>query len=305
MKAIVIEETGGPEQLQLRDVPEPDVSGGQAPVRIRAAGVNFLDVLVRQGNYPQAPPLPMIPGVEVAGETADGCRVIALLSGGGYAESVAVDEERLFPLPEHASFAEGAAFLLTFLTAWIPLTRQLRLDPGQTVLVHAGSGGVGCAAIQVARHLGARVVATASTEEKRRFALDLGAEEAYAYEEFAEHVRPDVVVDPVGGDVFVASIGILAPLGTLVSIGYAGGWWQELNPALLVGRNVGVQGFYLGRLMARRPDVVAEAARELLDLWTAGAIRPVIGAEFPLAEAAAAHRLIDERKHVGKVVLVP
>jgi NADPH:quinone reductase len=305
VKAILIEETGGPGQLQLREVPDPEPGEGQVIVRIRAAGINFLDVLVRQGNYPQAPPLPTIPGVEVAGETGDGRRVIALLTGGGYAESVAVDEGRLFPLPETASFAEGAAFLLTYLTAWIPLTRQVRLEPGQAVLVHAGSGGVGTAAIQVANHLGARVIATASTDEKRRFALNLGAEEAYSYDDFAEHVRPDVVIDPVGGDVFAASVGILAPLGTLVSIGYAGGWWQELNPALLVGRNVGVQGFYLGRLMARRPDVVADAAGELLALWAEGAIRPVVGAEFPLGEAADAHRLIDERKHVGKVVLLP
>jgi NADPH2:quinone reductase len=112
-------------------------------------------------------------------------------------------------------------------------------------------------------------------------------------------------MDPVGGDVFAASVGILAPLGTLVSIGYAGGWWQELNPALLVGRNVGVQGFYLGRLMARRPEVVAQAAGELLDLWAAGAVRPVVGAEFPLAKAADAHQLIEDRQHVGKVVLIP
>jgi len=173
------------------------------------------------------------------------------------------------------------------------------------VLVHAGSGGVGTAAIQVAGHLGARVVATASTEEKRRFCLELGADEAYGYDEFAGAVRPDLVVDPVGGDLFAASVAILSPLGTLVSIGYAGGWWQELNPALLVGRNVGVQGFYLGRLMARRPDVVAEAARELLDLWSSGSVRPIVGAEYPLAQAADAHRLIEERKHVGKVVLLP
>jgi len=305
VKAIVIEETGGPERLQLRDMSEPVPGEGEVLVRVRAAGINYIDVLMRQGNYPQAPPLPTIPGVEVAGETPDGRRVIALLSGGGYAESVAVGEERLFPLPESASFTEGAAFLLTYLTAWIPLTRQVRLEPGQTVLVHAGSGGVGSAAIQVARHLGARVVATASTEEKRQFALGLGAEEAYSYEEFAEQARPDVVIDPVGGDAFATSVGILAPLGTLVSIGYAGGWWQELNPALLVGRNVGVQGFYLGRLMARRPDVVAEAAGELLDLWSDGAIRPMVGAEFALSDAADAHRLIEARKHIGKIVLLP
>jgi NADPH:quinone reductase len=305
MKAIVIEETGGPEQLALCDMPDPDVSGGQSLLRVCAAGVNFLDVLVRQGNYPQAPALPTTPGVEVAGETEDGRRVIALLTGGGYAERVAVDQERLFPLPESASFAEGASFLLTFLTAWIPVTRQVRLEPGQTVLVHAGSGGVGTAAIQVARHFGARVVATASTEEKRRFCVELGAEEAYGYDEFADAVKPDLILDPVGGELFATSVSILAPLGTLVGIGYAGGWWGELNPALLVGRNVGIQGFYLGRLMARRPDVVAAAAGELLELWSAGAVKPVVGAQYPLAEAADAHRLIEERRHVGKVVLVP
>ena len=305
MKAIVIEQTGGPEQLVLKDVPDPDVSEGQSLLHVRAAGVNFLDLLVRQGNYAQAPELPTIPGAEAAGETEDGRRVMALLTGGGYAEQVAVDSERLIPLPDGASFAEGASFLLTFLTAWIPLTRQVRLEPGQTVLVHAGSGGVGTAAIQVARHLGGRVIATASTDEKRQFCLEQGADDAYGYDEFAEAVRPDVVMDPVGGEVFAASVGIMSPLGTIVGIGYAGGWWEELNPALLVGRNVGVQGFYLGRLMARRPDVVVAAAGELLEVWSSGAIRPVVGAEFPLAEAADAHRLIEERKHVGKVVLVP
>ena len=305
MKAIVIEETGGPERLVVRDVADPDVSEGQSLVHVRAAGINFLDLLVRQGNYAQAPELPTIPGVEVAGETEDGRRVIALLTGGGYAERVAVDDERIRPLPDGASFTEGASFLLTFLTAWIPLTRQVRLEPSQTVLVHAGSGGVGTAAIQVARHLGARVVATASVEEKRRFCMEQGAEDVYGYDEFAEAVRPDVVVDPVGGEVFAASVATLAPLGTVIGVGYAGGWWEELNPALLVGRNVGVQGFYLGRLMARRPDIVAEAAGELLDLWTSGAVTPVVGAEFPLAEVADAHRLIEERKHMGKVVLVP
>ena len=305
MRAIVIEQTGGPEQLHLRDVPEPDVSDGQTLVHVRAAGINYLDVLVRQGNYAQAPELPTVPGTEVAGETEDGRRVIALLSGGGYAERVAADDARLFPLPEHATFAEGASFLLTYLTAYIPLTRQVRLGSGALVLVHAGSGGVGCAAIQVAKYLGAHVVATASTDEKRQFCLGAGADAAYAYEDFAEHVRPDVVIDPVGGELFQASLGVLAPLGTLVAIGYAGGWWQEMNPAMLVGRNIGVQGFYLGRLLGRRLDDVREAAVELTELWENGAVKPIVGSEFPLADAADAHRLIDDRRHVGKVVLVP
>ncbi len=305
MRAILLRETGGPERLEPTEVEEPVPGDGQVLVQIRAAGVNFLDLLVRKGNYPQAPPLPVVPGVEIAGEV-DGKRVIALLPGsGGYAEAVAVDEHRLYPLPDGGSFEDGAAFLLTFLTAYIPLTCQVRVGRGTTVLVHAGSGGVGCAAIQIARHLGARVVATASSEEKRRFAVEQGADEAYGYDEFAEHVRPDVVIDPVGGKLLTETLPTLAPLGTIVAVGYAGGWWEELSPALLVGRNVGIQGFYLGRLAERRPELVKTAADDLLRLWSEGAIRPVVGASFPLDQAAAAHTLIEERRHVAKVVLVP
>ena len=285
-------------------MPEPVPGDGQVLLRVRAAGINFLDVLVRLGRYPQAPELPAVLGNEVAGEV-DGRRVLALPRGGGYAEWIAVDEAALVPMPDAASFAEGASFLMTYLTAWIPLTRQVRVESGSTVLVHAATGGVGSAAVQVARHLGARVVATAGSEEKRDVARSLGAEEAYSYEEFAEHVRADVVVDPVGGPVFAASLRALTPLGTIVAIGYAAGLWEPVDPALLVGRNAGVQGFYLGRLMAHRPELVQAAIAEIGALWEQGALRPLVGAEFPLAEAAEAHRLIEERRHVGKVVLVP
>jgi NADPH2:quinone reductase len=306
VKAVLLRETGGPERLEVTDVPEPELVDGQVLVRVRAAGINFLDVLVRQGRYPQAPPLPAILGSEVAGEV-DGRRVMALprMDGGGYAELVAVDEELLVPLPDGASFEEGASFLLTFLTAWIPLTRQVRLREGATVLVHAAAGGVGSATIQVARHLGARVVATAGSEEKRRVALELGAEEAYSYEDFAGRVKADVVMDPVGGEVFTRSIGVLNPFGTVVGIGFAGGWWEPLDPAPLVGRNVGVVGFYLGRLMRHRPEVVREAIGELVALWEQGAVKPLVGASFPLDQVAEAHRLVEERRSVGKVVLVP
>jgi NADPH:quinone reductase len=306
LKAIVLRETGEPDRLELEEAPDPEPADGQVVVRVRAAGINFADVLIRQGRYPQPPALPTIPGGEVAGEV-DGRRVIALPSfgGGGYAEAVAVDERGVMPLPESASFEEGAAFATTYLTAWLPLTRQARVGPGTTVLVHAGAGGVGSAAIQVAKHLGARVVATASTEEKRAFARQQGADEAYAYEDFVEQVRADVVVDPVGGPVFAQSLTVLNPLGVVVAIGFAAGWWDQVDPALLTGRNIGIQGFYLGRLMRLRPEVVREAVGELLPLWEQGAIRPVVGATFPLAEAAAAHRLIEDRRSVGKVVLVP
>jgi NADPH2:quinone reductase len=187
----------------------------------------------------------------------------------------------------------------------LPLTRQARVEPGSVVLVHAATGGVGSAAVQVARHLGASVIATASTEEKRELARSLGAEETFGYDDFADNVRADVVVDPVGGAIFEASLKVLNPLGALVAIGFAAGMWEPLNPALLVGRNVGVQGFYLGRLMAHQPDVVREAAEELVRLWAEGAIRPVVGTELPLEHAAEGHRMIEERRHTGKVVLVP
>jgi NADPH:quinone reductase len=304
VRAVVLRETGGPEQLEHAEVPEPAPGGGQVPLRVRAAGINFADVLVRQGRYPQPPELPTILGTEVAGEV-DGRRVMALPRDGGYAEVVAVDEELLVPLPDSATFEEGAAFLLTFLTAWIPLTRQVRVGPGSVVLVHAAAGGVGSAAVQAAKHLGARVVATASSEEKRGVALELGADEALGYEEFEERVRADFVLDSVGGDVFERSFGVLKPLGTVVALGFAGGWWKPLDPSSLVGRNSGLQGFYLGRLLRHRPDVVREAIDELVALWEEGSVKPLVGSTFALSQAAEAHRLIEERRSVGKVVLVP
>ena len=293
MRAVVLRETGGPEQLQVEELDEP----APPAVRVRAAGVNFLDVLVRRGEYPQMPPLPHVLGSEVAGEL-DGRRVMALPPGGGYAELATVDPDWLFPLPDGASFEEGAAFLMAFLSAWIPL-RELA---GGTVLVTAASGGVGGAAVQVAKHLGAHVVGAASTEEKRRFALELGADGAVGYDALPPC---DVAFDPVGGDVFAACLAALRPLGTLVAVGFAGGLWQDVSPALLVGRNVAVRGFYLGRLMRHDPGLVRAAAEEVLGFWHEGAVRPVVGASFPLEQAAEAHRSIDERKHVGKVVLVP
>ena len=304
MKGVLLRGTGGPEQLQLEEVPNPEPRDGEVVVRVRAAGVNFADVLVRQGRYPQPPELPTVPGSEIAGEV-DGRRVMALPRGGGYAEAVAVDERLVVPLPEGASFEEGAGFLLTFLTGWIPLTRQVRVGDGSVVLVHAGSGGVGSAAIQLAKHLGARVVATASTDEKREVAAQQGADDVFGYDDFVDDVRADVVLDPVGGDVFTRSFSVLRPLGTVVALGFAGGWWEPMDPAPLVGRNLGMQGFYLGRLMRHEPELVQEAVGELLELWSTGAVKPLIGATFPLERAGDAHELIESRRHVGKVVLVP
>ena len=303
MRAALLREVDGPFELVEAPDPEP---GGKMLVRVRAAGVNFADVLIRRGRYPQMPELPVVLGSEIAGELEDGTRVMAMTSGhGGYADRAAVDRSQVVPLPEHASFAEGAAFLLTFLTAYLPLTRQVRLRPGSTVLVHAAAGGVGTAAVQVSRALGARVVAAVGSAAKLDLCRELGAEEAYVYDEIPDELRCDVVIDPVGGSLFEQGIGRLRPLGTIVAIGFAGGLWPEVSPAALVGRNVGVQGFYLGRLMRHEPEAVGAALGELLALWETGALHPVVGAEVPLEEVERAHELVESRRSVGKVVLVP
>jgi NADPH:quinone reductase len=303
LKAAVLPAVDAP--FELRDVPDPVPQDDEALVRVRAAGVNFLDVLIRHGQYPQMPELPAVLGVELAGELEDGTRVMALRTGGAYAELATVPRDSLVPLPDAATFAQGAGFLLTFLTAYIPLTRQVRFEEERTVLVHAAAGGVGTAAIQVARALGAHVIAAAGSPEKLELCRELGAKEAYVYDEVPDDLRVDVVVDPVGGELFEVAVGRLRPLGQLVAIGYAGGLWPELQPSQLVGRNIGVQGVYIGRLLRHAPDVIAAATRELLELWSGRRIRPVVGAEFPLADVAQAHELVESRRSTGKVVLVP
>lgn len=298
MRAVVLREVGGDLALEDWEAPTGTV------VDVRAAGVNFADVLVRRGLYPQMPELPHVLGNEIAGDLG-GRRVIALpRAAGGYAERVEVDPDWVFDLPAGASYAAGASFLTTYLTAQIPLVHQVRIERGTVVLVHAGSGGVGSAAIQLAKRLGARVIATAGVEEKRAFARGLGADETRGYDEI-DDLKVDVIFDPVGGELFTRSLALLNPLGTIVAIGFAGGLWQDPSVQWLVGRNVTVAGFYLGRLMKLQPDLVREAAHELLEVWARGEIDPPVGATFPLADANEAHALIESRRHVGKVVLEP
>lgn len=306
MRAVVLENVGGPEQLVVRDVPEPEPTDGQVLVDVRAAGINFADVLIRLGRYPQAPELPVVLGNEIAGEV-DGKRVLGFtrMEGGGYAERIAVDPRWLMPLPEGASFAEGAAFPMAFLTAWIPLTQLVRIGFGSRVLVTAAAGAVGTAALQLVRTLNGRAVAAVGSEEKLELTRSLGADEGVTYEGLGDIEPVDVVFDLVGGDVFKSSLALLKPLGSAVAVGYAGGLWEDVSPALLVGRNIGVQGFYLGRLTALRPDIVEQAGRDVLRLWEGGVVRPIVGHELPLDQAGEAHRLIEERKTTGKVVLIP
>jgi NADPH2:quinone reductase len=303
LRAALLREVGGP--FELADVPDAEPAGGKVVVRVRAAGVNFADVMIRRGVYPQMPELPAVLGSEVAGELEDGTRVMAITGGGGYAQQVAVDASQVVPRPDHASFADGASFLLTFLTAYVPLTRQVRIGPGSRVLVTAAAGGVGSAAIQVARGLGADVVGAVGSREKIDACLSLGAEAAYVYDELPEDERFDAILDQVGGERFAALLGLLRPLGTLIAVGSAAGAWPPVEPARIVGRNAALAGFYLGRLLRLDPELVGTAVGELLGLWQAGALQPLVGAEIPLDEVERAHELVESRRSVGKVVLIP
>jgi len=303
LRAALLREVDG--AFEVVDAPDP-AADGRVLVRVRAAGVNFADILVRRGRYPQMPELPTILGSEVAGELEDGTRVMAITSGGGgYAELVAVDRAQVVPLPEHATFVEGASFLLTFLTAFIPLTRQVRVEPGKRVLVTAAAGGVGTAAIQVARGLGGSVVGVVGSPEKIDTCLSLGAEAAYVYDDLPDDETFDVVLDQVGGELFPALLTRLRPLGSVIAIGSAAGAWPTIEPARIVGRNGALAGFYLGRLLRLDPELVGTAVGELLAFWQTGALKPLVGAELPLAEIERAHALVESRQSVGKVVVLP
>ena len=304
MKAVVLTATGGPEQLVVGEVDAPVAGDGQSVVDVRACGVNFADVLVRLGRYPQMPELPTVLGSEIAGEL-DGNRVMGFLlrGGGGYAEQALADPRWLFPLPPGASFAEGAAFPTAFLSAWIPLTQVLRVGFGSRILVTAAAGAVGTAALQLVKVLNGAPVAAVGSEEKLELTRTLGAVEAVTYDGIPVLEPVDAVFDLVGGDVFAGSLERVKPLGTAVAAGYAGGLWHDLSPQWLVGRNIGVHGFFLGRLMGLDPALVQQSARDVLKLWEGGVVRPVVGHELPLEEAAEAHRLIESRQSKGKVVL--
>src|SRR5712691_8286966 len=335
MRSVWITRTGPPEVLEVRDGPDPVPGPGQALVRVRATGVNFADVMARLGLYPDAPPRPCVVGYEVAGTVerlgpgadgvlAAGQRVIALTRFGGYAETVAVPAAQLFPMPARMSFEEGAAIPVNYLTAVLMLRHFGNVKRGERVLVHAAAGGVGQAAIQLCRIAGAEVIGTASAAKHAQL-REAGVAHAIDYrtQDFEAEVRRvtggrgvDIVLDATGA--FRKSYRCLAPLGRLVMFGFSQAatgmtpsWIAAIpkflaipwfHPARIMNDNKAVIGVNLGHLW----DRIDRLRREMLDLladYEVGRIRPVVGKTFPLTEAAAAHRYIQERQHVGKVVL--
>lgn len=315
MRAIQQHEFGGPEVLKLVEVPVPEPGDGEVLVRVTRAGLNFADTHQRRNEYLAAAELPLTPGAEVAGIREDtGERVVALCGTGGYAEYATAPEHLTFPVPSAVDDGTALALLLQGLTAWHLYGTSARLQQGETVVVHAAAGGVGSLAVQLGGPMGAgRVIATASTEEKRRVALELGADAAVdgAPEGLAERLiaanggeRVDVVLEMAGGGVFDESLEALAPFGRLVTYGIASGEGNRVHTRRLMSRSASVVGFWLNHCL-KRPEMVGEALADLFARAARGELRVIVGATYPLAEAARAQEDLQGRRTTGKVLLDP
>ncbi|MCW2674194.1 MAG: Alcohol dehydrogenase zinc-binding domain protein [Frankiales bacterium] len=307
MRAIQVTTLDGPKAVQLVDVPEPDPGNGVL-VDVHIAGVNFPDVLMSRGEYQMKPELPFIPGSEVAGTRADtGERVAGFSVLGGYAERAACDPATLFPLPDNVSYEAGAALLMNYLTVDFALVRRADLQPGQTVLVHGAAGGVGVATIQLAKVMGARVIACVSTEEKGEVAKRAGADEVVPVDGFLAAVKAlggaDVVLDPVGGDRFTDSLRALRPEGKLLVVGFTGGSIPEVKVNRLLLNNISVVGVGWGAWWMTRPGYLQEQWARLLPHLESGELDPVIGNTYRLADAADALLELDERRALAKVLI--
>ena len=326
MKAVVITRFGGPEVLELRDLPAPEPARGEVRVRVRATAVNRADLLQRQGSYPAPPDAPPdIPGLEFAGEVdavgetvadlAVGDRVFGLCGGGAYAEAIAVPARTAVKLPEGMSFEDGAAVAEAFITAWDALVTQAHLSAGETVLVQAAGSGVGTAAIQIVRAVGARALGTSRTARKLEQARALGLDEGVVLGAggggFADAVLRatggrgvDVVLELVGGAYLAEDLLCVAPRGRIVLVGVMGGARAELDLRLLLHKRIQLTGTVLrARPLEEKIAAVQQLGRHLVPLFARGALRPIVDRVLPLAEAAAAHAYVASNVGFGKVVL--
>jgi len=317
MKAVFCEKLGGPDDLVVREIAPPGAPGpGEVKVALAARGVAFTDVLMVAGEYQVKPALPFIVGGEGAGTVLEvGAGVTALKAGdrvlapGGCVEQVVVKAERTTRLPESVGFEAAAAFRANYGTALYGLQRG-RLKPGETLLVHGAAGGVGLAAVDVGKLMGATVIATASTEGKRAITKQLGADYAIGYDDFREEVKAltggrgaDVIYDPVGADVFDESMRCVAPFGRILIVGFTGGRPGLAKTNHLLIKDAEVIGFTIGALSRHDPAWVARNAAVLLGWLAAGRIKPYVSHVLPLEKTADALKLIKERKVIGKAIV--
>lgn len=315
MRAVQIDTFGGPEVLQVKDLPDPTATDGQVILTVRAAGINFADTHATEDSYLSKQTLPMIPGGEVVVDLPDGRRGLALANEGGYAQKVALDPQRVFPIPDGVSDAQALSCLVQGASAWHLLRTSTHLAEGESVVVHAAAGGVGTIAVQLAKRWGAgRVIATASSPEKRELALSLGADVVVdsttedltaALIEANAGKRVDIVLEMTGGSVFDQSLAALAPFGRLATYGMAGRTAPApIQAASLMAHSTAVIGFWLAHT-ARKPALLAAAVTDLFALIASGEITPVIGGTYTLDTVAEAHRALLARTTTGKLVLDP
>jgi len=338
MRQVWIPRIGEPEVLEVREAPDPEPSAGQVRVRVKASGINFADILARMGLYPDSPKLPAVVGYEVSGVVdgvgdgvknfREGDRVVCMTRFGGYSDVLCVPEGSVRIIPDSLEFEGAASIPVNYLTAWLMLVHLGHVKSGDTVLVHACAGGVGLAAVQICRHFGAEVFGTASAAKHERLrGMGVAACIDYRTEDFEVEIKRltdgrgvDIALDAVGGESFRKSYKSLADLGRLfifgassVAPGTKRSWISALaklmkmgsfKPLQLMSHNKGVFGVNLGHLWHRGDELAAMLA-EILDLFADGTFKPVVDRGFPLSEAAAAHRYIQDRKNFGKVVLVP
>jgi NADPH:quinone reductase len=314
MRAIQITNLNGPDEaLELVDIPEPEPShmltpGSGTLIDVHSAGVSFPEVLQTRGEYQFKPELPFVPGSEVGGVLREtGQRVAGFCFLGAFAEVAVAPEYMVFPIPDEWSFAQGAALVLNYHTAYFSLKLRGRLAEGETVLVHGAAGGVGTASIQVAKGLGARVIGVVSSDDKEQVARDAGADEVVRADGFKDAVKElggaDLVLDPVGGDRFTDSLRSLKEEGRIVVVGFTGGSIPEVKVNRLLLNNTEVIGAGWGAYVMPKPQVTQQIGEELQTLIEGGFVNPPVGANFPLEQAADALKLIDGRGATGKVVL--
>lgn len=322
MKAMVCRELTGPAALRLEEVAEPRPAPHQVRIRVRACGVNFADSLITRGQYQKQPQPPFSPGFELSGEVLElgagvekiavGDRVIAMTGYGGYAEQAAVDVNRCTPMPAAMSWEHGAAFPVVFGTSHIALWRRARLQAGETLVVHGASGGVGLTAVAIGKRLGATVIATASSPEKLAVAhahgadhwVDVSREDVRTrIKELTNGRGADVIYDPVGGELFTASLRSVAFEGRILVIGFAGGVVPQIPANHLLVKNVDVIGVNWPAYAELHPQVMRESFQTLMHWYLDGAISPHVSARYPLEQAVEALHQVIARKTTGKVVI--
>tara|TARA_B110000116_G_scaffold59351_1_gene50778 strand:- start:2022 stop:2999 length:978 start_codon:yes stop_codon:yes gene_type:complete len=321
MRAIVSVAPGDIDSISYEELQPPVIESDQVRIAVRAAGVNFADLLLIQGKYQDKPAYPFAPGLEVSGVVLEGRgdaakpligrRVMAAITHGGFAEEVVTDTCNVIEIPDDMSYETAATIPIAYGTSYLALTQRARLQQGEVVLVHGASGGVGLTAVEISHALGATVIATASSHEKLLIAKSYGADVLinYAQEEISSSILKvvegvDVVFDPVGGDAFQESMHCVLPGGRILIIGFASGTVPQIPANHLLVKDISALGFSFGKVRAGSPDLMREALNQIINLWKVGQINPLVSNVLPLSDAESALKIVRDRQAKGKIALL-